>query len=478
VSRPRLSPRIRARRHLVGDRSRLVLHRPDGEVLAVGDREWAVLAAMDGTRDLEGIRAAAAAAGAAVSHAHLEAFVAQLRALGVVEDGAAEAPTQAPPTALPRDLPVRALPRYRFRCDGSGSCCRLFGTVLFTPLEAARARAAVPEVLDGGHHEGRVFTPERGLDDTLRAVAMRDGACAYLAADGRCRIHAAAGARHKPFGCRTFPARFVDTGREIRVTPRPECACVFDEAGDEPLTTATHGAALPPETFVPRVPDAVRMGPHTVDGPRFVAWCDAVELPPEGTDLAGWLEALADAVERHGSAAAAPGDAPASDSRRVRGRGAPSSVPTPDGERAASVDPLLAVADRLAAQHADWRAEHDLVRRATDWVRAALRELRDERPRARAADRPSPNGAGAVAAGERDGPPLAPDEAAERLYVRALFFGAWPSDARSVEDDLRERALHLRIARAFPAAARRDPAGRAPLALVEALARGHGLTRG
>lgn len=425
---------MKARRHLIGERVQVVLHVGE-HTLALGEREWAVVEAMDGTRDLEGVRAAARAAGVRVGPHHVTAFVERLGALGLLAGADPdESAAAVAATALPEPTrPIRSLPGYGFRCDGTGSCCRIFGSVLFTPLEAARARAAVPEVLDAGHDEARAFTPSAGIGRTMLTGAMRDGACVYLDAAHRCRIHARAGAAHKPFGCRTFPARFVDTGAEIRVTPRPECACVFDGAGEAPLTGARAGAELPPETFVPNVPTA-RMGPHEASGAEVVAFFDALAAP-EDADRAAWLDALADEVGERGLGA--------------RGDRAPARAPTAEEARA-----RLARLDRRAPALVAWRSEDDLARRATGWLRAALAAL--------VAD-PSP-------------PPRHP--AAERLYVRAMRFGAWPAeDGAAVEADLRERAARLRIARALAAVedARAEPAARHPIALVEALARGHGL---
>ncbi|MEQ8895132.1 MAG: hypothetical protein RID93_46210, partial [Sandaracinaceae bacterium] len=64
------------------------------------------------------------------------------------------------------------------------------------------------------------------------------------------------------------------------------------------------------------------------------------------------------------------------------------------------------------------------------------------------------------------GQPRPEDEA---LYLRATLFGGWLGDAPSVEDGLRDLGAHILLARAFP------PGAPHPLAVVESLARGHGL---
>lgn len=383
----------------------MVLH--EGErAMQIGEREWSVVQAMDGSRDVEGIALASR-----VATPHVRAFVEALEGLGLLGEDAED----APPPAFAADRPVRALPGYRFTCDGRGACCATFSTVLFTPLEAARARAAAPEVEDGGHDAARVFTPAEGLDRTLQAVAMRDGACVYLGDDG-CRIHAAAGAEAKPFGCRTFPMRFVDTGAEIRVAPRPECACVF-APGADPITDATRGGELPRALHVPTL-GVVRMGPDEVAPGEFIAWSDARR---PSADAAAWCAGTADAVAREGRAAEDREGDPA----RLR------AIAAGVGARA----------ERLASVLADHRGDDDPLRRRVGWLLDAARRVGQGQPR--------------------------PED--EALYLRATLFGGWLGDAPSVEDGLRDLGAHILLARAFP------PGAPHPLAIVESLARAHGL---
>src|SRR6202012_3701960 len=116
----------------------------------------------------------------------LEQFLEQLHLAGMLEDGAEpEASTEARAPEADPDAgarPLDTLPGFTLSCDGSGSCCRLYASVVFGPLEATRARALLPEVLGGGERHERVFMPERGSGPTGGAVvASCDGRCAYLA---------------------------------------------------------------------------------------------------------------------------------------------------------------------------------------------------------------------------------------------------------------------------------------------------------
>lgn len=386
-----------------------MLHVEGAPPIALGEREWTVLRQADGSRDLEGIRVAAAHAGAPVRLDHLRAFFAQLAQLSLFD--AREAAREAP--AVGRDVPIVPLPGYAFACDGSGGCCRQFDTVLFTPVEVARARALLPTLGSAGSQPGRVFLPEHGVSSELSVVTRVDGRCLYLDTDDRCRIHAG-----KPAGCTIFPARFVDVGDAIRVVPRLECACVFGVRSGAPLTDARRGSELPPEVFVAALPDAIDMGRRRVGPRELVEYFDAqsrrIDREP---DLARFAWSLAEAID---------------------GVSAP-----PSFERA------RASVDRLSRAHVAWRAPSDLVRLGVQWVGDALATLGADLP-----------------------PPREPDD--EALYLRATFFATLGAGS-SVEAALRERALSMWIARAVSDEARATSEAAHPLAIVEFLTRGHGL---
>lgn len=404
LDRPRLGDHVRARWHVVsGERPFVVLHDERGRALRIGAREWAILRAADGTRDPDGIRLAAARAGVKVAAAQIDEFLEQLRGLGFFEQ-LTEPAEDAP--AFARDVPVVTLPGYRFRCTGIGKCCSSFGTILFRPIDVARARAAVPEL-------DPVFMPAHGMEAHFSAVSQQDGACAYLASDGRCRIHASGGESAKPVGCRTFPSRYVDLGDEIRVTARLECACIFESAKNddgELLSAATRGSELPREAYAPQIPSVLRVGAHRMPRAAVVALCDSLEVPAEG-DLAALCWELAAQFSTE----------------------------------LAATDALARVvssAERLIAQ-VSWRAPSDVVLDVARHTIAAARQVTRALPEAR----------------DRD------DEA---FYLRASFFAVLGVE-RPFEADLRRLALVLWIARAFP------PEIQHPIALVEMLARGHGL---
>ncbi len=409
--RPRLGAHVRARRQVVEGAAFVMLHLEGAAPVQLGEREWKVLRQADGTRDLEGIRLAAGQAGAPVRLEHVRAFFGELARLGCFE--AREVDEEV---AVPRDRPIVHLPGYTFACDGSGGCCSQFDTILFAPVEVARARALLPMLEEAGNCPERVFLPEHGASSLLSTVTRAEGSCLYLDTDRRCRIHAG-----KPMGCRTFPTRYVDVGSAIRVVPRLECACVFEvRAEGEPLTRASRGSELPPELFVPALPPQIAMGERGVTPEELVAFFDeraeGLEREP---DLAAFAWALAAGVD---GASRDPHEA---------------------------LDSARASVERLFSTHVAWRAPRDVVRLGVGFVRDALARI----------DRRLPA-------------PVEPED--ERLYLRASFFATLGADS-SVEAELRARAVAIWIARAFPDEARATPEAAHPLAIVEALARGHGL---
>ena len=457
-TRPRLATHVRARRHLVDGDERIVLFDlGTGRLLQIGPREWGLVASADGTRDLDGIVLAAAREGAHARAPAARGFFEQLHQAGLLDDGVEE-PWEETPEPEPEvvdegsALLLEPLPDFSLHCDGSGSCCRIYTTVLFGPVEAARARALLPLVRDGGARHERVFTPERGSGPTGgAAVTLRDGCCVYLGDDGRCGLHAAGGPAAKPIGCNTFPASFVDDGESIKVSVSIECACVLasvDRPGGSPLVPAGARvrADLHETLVVDRLPDHVELTP-TTSAPRaaYLAWSRSVarRLPVE--DMAASLLALAGAIESDGIDEGAA-------TRALEGG-------APPGDLRPWIAALHRDASKREREDATWRSERDLARRATRWIAEATARLLED----------------AVLA--------APITAArsEAFYLRALLHGHRLAGALPLAGALRDRAVRILVARALTQVfaalpeTERDPACAHPLALVEAVLRGHGL---
>jgi lysine-N-methylase len=444
------------RRHLVEGREIVVVHDArSGDLLRMGPWEWDLLAGADGTRDLDALSLAAAARGALRRVSEIVALLDALHAAGLLADGI------APPKlreAFDPARPLDVLPRFSLTCDASGACCSMYGSVAFSSLEAARARSLRPEVLGGGEREERAFTPERGSTaDGSLAVALVDGACAYLDPGGRCSLHRLGGEDEKPRGCRVYPATFVDDGEHVRVSVGVECPCVLASAGvaggaplvDPEARTRGH---LGTATRVSVLPARIALAQGTwVDRADLVAWSRVVArlLPDEGAvgeaDLAAIFWSLAGAVEAAGLDEGTSAHAVA-------------TAPRPAAEAMAPWIEALAEQSRARVTAAEaWRAPRDRSRVASVWIEAAAQRLRDARALSAAL---------AHTGFRRD----------EALAARAMFHGHTLAGELPLATALRDRAVRFALARALPEAMPGDDAARRhPLAVVEAMMRGHGL---
>jgi lysine-N-methylase len=441
-----------------------------GGLVRLTPGDWALLEHADGTRDLEGIRLSAARAGHPARAAEVRALLEDLDEIGLIEDGekgllsseaaALEAPPEAP-SAEALDRPLDVLPEFRLHCDGGGACCRIYASVLFSTLEAARARVLMPEVLGGGMRPSRVFMPERGpVLDSGAAVAFVEGRCAYLLEDGRCGLHARGGAGGKPLGCQMYPATFVDDGERVRVSIAVECGCVIESIGRAP--TIEGGEPLAPldararrdldaRLYIAELPNSIELSSRGAEAPRaeLIGWSRVVA---EGALTAGDVPAalwrIAQAVEAHGLSEAGARDA-------LSG----SSCLTPSALRP-WFEALAARAGRASEEDAYFRGDRDLVRRIKSWIASASTALLNEHTCGELLARGAPR----------------PDE--EVFYLRAIAHGHQLVSDIPLAESLRDRAVRLLVARSLPSVMTTDEPDGAlahPLALVEAVIRGHGL---
>jgi lysine-N-methylase len=465
-ARPRLAPHILARRHVVEGNELVVLHDlSNGNLVQIGAREWTLLAAADGTRDLDGILLAAAREGARALRPALTAFLEQLDAALMLDDGALDGPGPPPRPEAPAagdpgaaERPIEPLPGFTLTCDGSGSCCRLYGSILFGPAEAARARGLFPQLLGGGDRHERVFTPEHGSGPAaVSAVSLCDGRCAYLADSGLCSIHAAAGAAAKPASCNAYPTIYVDDGESVRAAPVVECACVLASAGREggsPLVPpgARVRGDLPEVLVVQSMPWLVHVTPDAM-APRedLVAWSRrvAAHLEAAAPDVAAVMVSLGASLSAGGLGA---------DPARA--------IAEPPPIAPADVLPWIEALHRRTAKRdreSTWRSGRDLARRASRWISLAAGAILD------------PDALSALLAA----PVAAPGS--EAFYLRALLHGHQLVGGLPLSRAFVDRAVRILVARVMPLVFAAEPPGDLdpscahPLALVEAMMRGHGL---
>ena len=448
-TRPRLADHVLVRRHLVTPEAggeaveTIVLHDTrTAELLRFSARVLGLLTQADGTRDIDGIALAAARAGVLHRRNELRQLLEELHGRGLLVDGI-DAPVPVADAPAPPDRPVRALPDFSLQCDGSGTCCRQYSSIAFTDEEARRARTFVPILRGGSLPPERVFLPLAGLtppgpEPHAHAVAMIDGACAYLGDEGRCAIHAAGGLEAKPRPCAIYPATFVDDGAAVRVSIKVECVCVANSldaggaSGAAPLVSAEvrRVADLDPAVSVRVLPAqiAIDRAGAFLTRVAYVAWADGF-FPR--------IPGVPDIARTFVSEAAALGAGTATDLLPL-------------------VDAFHARASAAAATADEWRGSRDAARIGRRRVATAAKVLLD---RLHAAP---------------DDLPRCTDPALETLYARATIFGHHlvGEGSRTLVDALRDRAVRILVARAMPPSGRRDS-----LPLVEAMTRGHGLDR-
>lgn len=448
--RPRLADHVLARLHRVGEETFVVLFdQRRGVSFQLGMREWVLLSLADGTRDLEGIRLAGAREGANAAPAAIASFLGRLHAEEMLAAGSEPEGRAAP--ASPAERPVDALAGYRFACDGRGVCCRQYATVVFSQLEATRARALLPTVERGGDRHEWAFTPRHGsIAIPACAVKHVDGACAYLDDAGLCRIHAMGGAHAKPFGCNLFPARFVDDGEAVRVSALVECACVLRSAGQTAGDGLVPGEArsrgeLAREVFVEVLPATIALtDAHAVPRDALVAWSrGALELTV--ADVVAWLWTTADALDRDGAL--------------------PSPAARCEPVDAAAMLPWLralrAVLGRVTVEARAWRGPGDVALNALEVMGDAIAALCDD----------------ALLGPMLDAGPPQPE--AEAFFLRATAHAhQWVAE-RPLAVQLRNLAMRLTVARALRrfhgAGMLTGEAFEEPVAIVEAMCRGYGV---
>ena len=135
----------------------------------------------------------------------------------------------------------------RFTCQQCGMCCR-GAWVVVTPAEVARYRkvGAARLYTNGG-------TIAEALDiDPFEPVAhghyrirkRADGACGFLSADNRCRIHEELGGDAKPLVCRVFPFRFHPVEGRPLVTTSASCPTIVKNEGTPLAAQGKEIAAL------------------------------------------------------------------------------------------------------------------------------------------------------------------------------------------------------------------------------------------
>ena len=135
-------------------------------------------------------------------------------------------------------LPVRSLPVVQnWDCQGCSNCCREYE---ISVTEEERRRIEAQDWADDPATAGLPLFVRSGpwWARRYRLNHRPDGACVFLSAEGRCRIHERFGAQAKPFPCRLYPFVLSPAGDHWRVGLRFACPSAANSRG-RPLAKHT-----------------------------------------------------------------------------------------------------------------------------------------------------------------------------------------------------------------------------------------------
>jgi len=194
---------------------------------------------------------------------------------------------------MPLQLPILPLatPHQRYSCHGCGSCCRDF-SVQLRAVDLQRIKA-------------QGWRTELGFDPVIRFRGQHylrqraDGACVFLEADGKCRIHARHGFAEKPLACQMFPYTLSPDAHASRLGVSFACGSVTANRGEllrgqeaEALRIALRGI---PESLA-AAPDALlaqdlrsQSGELGSLERRLVRWLDSAHPLCVRIDGLGWI---------------------------------------------------------------------------------------------------------------------------------------------------------------------------------------------
>ena len=130
---------------------------------------------------------------------------------------------------------LRLDPEQRFTCSQCGKCCRGWDVLISqAEIDLYRKKNAAAWFTGGGDP----FEPVPGFPHLHQIRKRRDGACGFLSADNKCRIHEELGAAKKPLTCRVFPYSFQPAPDAVVVTASFRCPTIVANEGASIATPA------------------------------------------------------------------------------------------------------------------------------------------------------------------------------------------------------------------------------------------------
>ena len=170
-------------------------------------------------------------------------------------------------------------------CHGCTACCRGGMMIELSDEEKRRIEGQGWTKADGVDPATMIVT-EKGL---VRLGHQSDGACVFLDAAGRCRIHSRFGEPAKPRACRLYPLTLHPVARKLVVGLRFSCPSAAANAG-KPLANQLPAlqelaGLVVPDGFAGFPAPAIlqQEGLDWPDFMRFVLWLDKTMSPEKQT---------------------------------------------------------------------------------------------------------------------------------------------------------------------------------------------------
>ena len=161
-------------------------------------------------------------------------------------------------------------------CHGCSNCCRGGMAIPLSSEDRSRIEKQNWTVADGIDPAKMMVT---GLTQS-RLGHQENGACVFLDAAGRCRIHSKFGEAAKPLACRLFPLVIHPAGKKLLVGLRFSCPSAAANQG-RPLAEQGMEAQKLARIFLPE--DAATFPPPPVVTASGLAW-------PDFLRFATWLD--------------------------------------------------------------------------------------------------------------------------------------------------------------------------------------------
>ncbi len=180
-----------------------------------------------------------------------------------------------------KSLPIEIPTLQNWSCHGCGDCCR--GRLLIAVTPEEKSRLEKQKWTDGVDSEDMIVAE----GNIFRLGHQSDGACVFLDAAGRCRIHAKFGEEAKPLACRLYPLVIHPAGETVAVGLRFSCPSAAENRG-RPLSAQMPEIQKLARLVVPADYDA-GSPPPILDAPdgewpdflRFVKWLDSSLAPSD-----------------------------------------------------------------------------------------------------------------------------------------------------------------------------------------------------